>query len=265
MTAPKSAAVAEAEQPDDAEVLRGSPEEHAHAVADLESVVARGRFVHRDLAVAARRATDPVVDEPERAVLDPRRADRRRPSPADRLAVPADELRVPGDEALGASDTGDRAHLAERGFGDPWGLAGPERPRPLDREVDPGEGLGEHLVEGLLDRVGQNVGRAHEGDPEDHGGGSEREPDPPGQQSPDRRFPHGSAAAPSLPPIIAPWRTGPESWRRSPGGRRHTGTGRSRNEVVGADEDLTTVSDDRRVEGPCERARGCARALPSPC
>ena len=91
------AGVAEAEQPDDLEVLGRALEQHLHAVADLEPVLPRGAGVHRHLAVGTRRPARPVVDELERAPpveRHPGHPQRREDAVLDRLAVRLDELGV---------------------------------------------------------------------------------------------------------------------------------------------------------------------------
>ena len=56
VTAPKSSVLTEAEEADDAELLRRAAQQDADAVADREAVLARGRRVHRHLVRGPRGA-----------------------------------------------------------------------------------------------------------------------------------------------------------------------------------------------------------------
>ena len=84
---PEVVAVAEAEEADDLELLGRAAQEHPHVVADREPVVSAVAASIATSSVASRWAAHAVVDEPERAAVGPRRAERRRPAAADALAV----------------------------------------------------------------------------------------------------------------------------------------------------------------------------------
>src|SRR5437588_55548 len=102
----------EAEQSHDRELLGRSLEEHADAIAHLESVCPGRAFVDEHLTFAARRPALAVVREGERACarLRPREPDRRRETVLDRVAPVADELRVAERRPGGGRDAIDGAH-----------------------------------------------------------------------------------------------------------------------------------------------------------
>ena len=187
---PEVEPVAEAEEPDDAERLRGAVEQHTNAVAHLEPVLLRGPVIHRDLAGTLRRAALPVVHEAERIGSDPRHPERGRSSPADALAVVVDELGVALHVALRPRDARDPADLGERRLRDALRITPTERACAPHIEVDARECLREHRVERLLDGVGEHVGRADERDAEQHGERGEHEAHLAGEQAPDCRLPH---------------------------------------------------------------------------
>ena len=135
--APEVSAVAEAEEADDAELLRGAAQEHSDPVTHREAVLLRGADVHEHLARVPRRTAHTVVDQAERAVVHPGDAEGRWPTATDALAVMPDELRVAGDESLRPGHAGDRADGVERRLGDALGLAGvAERARAFHHEID---------------------------------------------------------------------------------------------------------------------------------
>ena len=188
-------AVAEAEQADDAQLLRRAAQQHPHPVADVEAVLLRGGFVHRHLARPTRRPAAAVGHQAERPAVDPRDAERGRTAGLDALPAAIDELRVPVHEALGTADTPHGPHIVEDGVAHALGIARvAEGPRVLHGDVDPRQRLAEHGVERLLHRVGQHVGGAHEAHPEEHRDRGEGEAHLAGEDAPDRRLPHAGAA-----------------------------------------------------------------------
>ena len=102
----------EAEQSHDRELLGRSLEEHADAIAHLESVCPGRAFVDEHLTFAARWPALAVVRERERACarLRPREPDRRRETVLDRVAPVTDELRVAERRPVGGRDAIDGTH-----------------------------------------------------------------------------------------------------------------------------------------------------------
>ena len=172
---PEVGSITETEETHDLVVLCRAAQEHAHVIANRESVVRCGRRVHGDLTVSSRRAAHTVVDESEWSVLHPRRAERRQYPATDALAVTTDELCVPRDESLGSVHPGNGAHLIERALRDPGWVPGTEGPQPLDLEIDPRQRLSEDRVERTPHGVGEEIGGAHEAHPEKDRHRGERE------------------------------------------------------------------------------------------
>ncbi len=207
--------VAVREEADDLVLLGRAAQQHAHMVADVEPVLLGRAGVHRHLIGAIGGVS---AGQPERA-LHPGDAERGRTAAADRVAVTIHELSEGRlHEPLRRPHPGHRSHLRRERLRDAaGGRRGAQGRCRADAQVDTGEGLGEDRLERLLHRVGEHVGRAHEGDPEQDRQRSEGESHLSGEESPDRRLPHGAGRF-LLGPIMAartPRFGAPESWSRS--------------------------------------------------
>ena len=215
LTAPKSPCGAELEQADELELLGLALEQDLHPVADLEAVAARGADVHRDLAVARRAAPLGDPGRPDLVAAAPRDPERRRARGLDRRRRPCRRTaRSPGGSRRPRRRPGTVRDRVDQALGEPLAgaVAVAERRLAPHDEVDAGRVLREERAERLLQRVGEDVGAAHERDAEDDREGGEGEAHLPGEHALDRRPPHRPHPAPG--PAAAGHRPGSAAARR---------------------------------------------------
>jgi len=177
----KMASVApEAGDADHGELLRRSPEEHLHLVAESERVGLGGDHVDHDLAGPLGLTARPQGQR-RQVGIGPVEAEGRRAGGGDCLARLVDELGVAADRAHRSRHAGDTADDVEDRGGQ--GVTrrvgrgvGAETGGGAHRHVGAGGDLVEQGVEGLVDRVGEHERAGDEADAQHHGHGGQEQP-----------------------------------------------------------------------------------------
>ena len=160
-------------------------------LSELEVLLAGRRLVDHDLAGAGPVAVDQFQRvEPRIAVRDAE-AKVRSAAIHDRLAVVADQLSLAVDARLGGRDAGEGPHLREQRLVERRRLRGVvagevEGRATRDDDVRALADVREDRVEGLVDRVGEDVGAADHRHTEHDRERGQRRPQLPPEQAPQR-------------------------------------------------------------------------------